>query len=41
VLRREQEEFLARRSALFGRPDYDLRKVMRERLDHLRSMLRR
>jgi len=40
ALRREQDEFLARRNALFGRPDYDLRKVMRERLDHLLSMRR-
>ena len=41
ALRREQDEFLARRNTLFGRPDYDLRKVMRERLDHLMSMQRR
>jgi tetratricopeptide (TPR) repeat protein len=40
ALRREQDEFLARRNALFGRADYDLRKVMRERLDHLLSMRR-
>jgi len=32
---REQDEFLAQRNALFGRPDYDLQKTMRERLDHL------
>jgi tetratricopeptide (TPR) repeat protein len=32
---REQDEFLAQRNASFGRPDYDLQKTMRERLDHL------
>ncbi len=32
---REQDDFIARRNAAFGRPDYDLRKEMRERLDHL------
>jgi tetratricopeptide (TPR) repeat protein len=41
ALQREQDEFLARRSADFGRPDYDLRKVMRERLDHLLALERR
>ncbi len=40
ALQREQEAFLARRNALFGRPDYDLRKTMRERLDHLLAMER-
>ena len=34
-LQREQDEFLARRNAAFGRADYDLQKAMRERLDHL------
>jgi tetratricopeptide (TPR) repeat protein len=34
-LQREQDDFLIRRNAGFGRPDYDLLKVMRERLDHL------
>src|SRR6266481_2900309 len=32
---REQDEFLAVRNASFGRPDYDLSKAMRERLDRL------
>jgi tetratricopeptide (TPR) repeat protein len=32
---REQDDFIARRNAAFGRPDYDLQKEMRERLDHL------
>ena len=35
ALQREQDEFLARRNAAFGRPDYDLRKAMKERLDQL------
>jgi tetratricopeptide (TPR) repeat protein len=35
ALQREQDDFIARRNAGFGRPDYDLLKVMRERLDHL------
>ena len=34
-LQGEQDEFIARRNASFGRPDYDLQKAMRERLDHL------
>ncbi len=40
VLQREQEEYLARCDAGFGQPGYDLRKVMRERLDHLLSIER-
>jgi len=35
ALQREQDEFIARRNASFGRPDYDLHKVMKQRLDHL------
>jgi tetratricopeptide (TPR) repeat protein len=35
ALQHEQDDFLARRNAAFGRPDYDLQKAMRERLDHL------
>jgi tetratricopeptide (TPR) repeat protein len=35
ALQREQDDFIARRDAAFGRPDYDLLKAMRERLDHL------
>ena len=35
AMQREQDEFLARRNAAFGRPDYDLQKEMRQRLDHL------
>ncbi len=41
ALRLEQDEFLARRNAEFGRPGYDLRKAMRERLDHLLGADRR
>ncbi len=35
VLQREQDDFLARRAVEFGKPDYDLQKVMRVRLQHL------
>jgi tetratricopeptide (TPR) repeat protein len=35
ALQREQDEFIARRNASFGRPDYDLHKAMKARLDHL------
>jgi tetratricopeptide (TPR) repeat protein len=35
ALQREQDEFLTRRNASFGRSDYDLRKAMKERLEHL------
>ncbi len=35
ALQQEQDEFLARRNAGFGRADFDLLKAMRERLDHL------
>jgi tetratricopeptide (TPR) repeat protein len=35
ALQREQDEFIARRNAGFGQPDYDLGKAMKERLDHL------
>jgi tetratricopeptide (TPR) repeat protein len=35
ALQREQDAFLARRNAAFGRPDYDLHKAMKERLDYL------
>jgi tetratricopeptide (TPR) repeat protein len=36
----EQDDFIARRNAAFGRPDYDLPKAMRERLDHLLAVER-
>jgi len=35
ALQHAQDEFMARRNAGFGRPDYDLHKAMKERLDHL------
>ena len=35
ALQREQDEFIARRNAEFGKPGYDLRKAMKERLDKL------
>ena len=38
ALQREQEEFVARRNAEFGRPGYDLKQVMRDRLDHLMTL---
>jgi tetratricopeptide (TPR) repeat protein len=40
AVQREQDDFIARRNAGFGRPDYDLQKAMRERLDHLHAMER-
>lgn len=40
ALQREQDEFIARRNAAFGRPGYDLRKEMRERLDRLLAIER-
>jgi tetratricopeptide (TPR) repeat protein len=38
TLQREQDDFIARRNTAFGRPDYDLQKAMKERLDHLMAM---
>ncbi len=35
ALQREQDEFIARRNAEFGKPGYDLQKVMSERLQKL------
>jgi tetratricopeptide (TPR) repeat protein len=37
----EQDDFIARRNAAFGRPDYDLQKEMRQRLDHLLAIERK
>ena len=37
-LQREQEEFIARRNAAFGRPGYDLQKAMRQRLQRLNGI---
>ena len=38
ALQREQDEFIARRNTAFGRPNYDLRRAMKERLDHLMAI---
>ncbi len=38
ALRREQEEFIARRNAEFGRPGYDLQKAMRQRLRQINGV---
>jgi tetratricopeptide (TPR) repeat protein len=35
ALQRDQDAFIARRNAEFGRPGYDLRKVMKERMQNL------
>lgn len=35
ALQREQDEFISRRNAGFGRPGYDLKKAMQERLQRL------
>ena len=40
AMQREQDDFIARRNAAFGRPDYDLQKEMRGRLDHLLAVER-
>ena len=37
---REQDDFIARRNAAFGRPGYDLQSAMRERLDQLKAIER-
>jgi tetratricopeptide (TPR) repeat protein len=40
-LQHQQDDFIVRRDAAFGRPDYDLQKAMRERLDHLLALEKR
>jgi tetratricopeptide (TPR) repeat protein len=40
ALQREQDDFIARRDAAFGQPDYDLQRAMAERLDHLLALER-
>lgn len=37
-LKREQDEFIARRNASFGRADYDLKKAMKQRLLQLNGI---
>jgi tetratricopeptide (TPR) repeat protein len=41
AMQREQDDFLARRNAEFGRSDFDLQKMMRDRLDHLLAISQR
>ena len=38
ALQREQDKFLERRNAEFGRAGYDLKQAMRDRLDHLMAL---
>jgi tetratricopeptide (TPR) repeat protein len=38
TLRREQEEYLARRNREYGRPSYDLKKAMRDRLQQINGI---
>jgi tetratricopeptide (TPR) repeat protein len=38
AMQREQDDFIARRNAEFGQPDFDLQKMMRQRLDHLLAL---
>ncbi|MFT4117966.1 tetratricopeptide repeat protein [Bradyrhizobium sp.] len=38
TLQREQDNFIARRNAEFGRPGYDLKKAMHERLQRLNGV---
>ncbi|WP_429024572.1 tetratricopeptide repeat protein [Bradyrhizobium sp. I1.14.4] len=37
-LQREQDQFIARRNAEFGKPGYDLQKAMRERLQRINGV---
>ena len=38
TLRRQQDQFIARRNARFGKPGYDLQKDMRERLQEINGV---
>lgn len=38
TLQREQEELIARRNAAFGRPGYNLRKAIRQRLQDINGI---
>jgi tetratricopeptide (TPR) repeat protein len=40
AMQREQDDFITRRNAAFRRPEYDLLKVMRARLDYLLAVER-
>ena len=37
-LKRQQDDFIARRNAQFGKPGYDLQKAMRERLQQINGI---
>jgi tetratricopeptide (TPR) repeat protein len=41
AMQREQDDFFARRNAEFGKPAFDLQKMMRDRLDHLLALVGR
>src|SRR5581483_9035515 len=41
AMQREQDDFIARRNADFGKGDFDLQKMMRDRLDHLMGLVNR
>ena len=41
AMQREQDEFIGRRNVEFGKPDFDLQKTMRDRLDHLLALVGR
>ena len=38
TLRRQQQEYISRRNAEYGRPDYDLKKAMRARLQQINGI---
>lgn len=38
TVKRDQEQFIARRNAQFGKPGYDLQKAMRERLQQINGV---
>jgi len=38
IIQREQDEFIARRNASYGRPGYDLKKAMQERLQKINGV---
>jgi hypothetical protein len=38
TLRREQQEYIPRRNAEYGRPGYDLKKAMRDRLQQINGI---
>jgi tetratricopeptide (TPR) repeat protein len=38
IVKREQDEFIARRNARFGKPGYDLQKAMRERVQQINGV---